>query len=882
MASAFATSLLSGLAGLSGATDAAAAPLALSDEDLVILRLRTNRFLLSDGLIGYQVNGSACVSFFDVAEGLEFAIEEEATGAAGWFFSEDKSFRLDVQAGIVEVGDDKRPLNTGEVYDDGGVPCVAVSALEEWFSIDLDLDLANAEIVVSSQTPLPVEARRAREKRRAEVQKTPQAIAAGPIHKEPYRAIGWPAVNASLTANVANNKLAVSGDLTIAADTAFMSTDLFVAVDNQNGLQAVRGTLGRRSGDGSVGLGLPVTELAVGDVSSVRNRLSANGVSGRGVYISNRDIASREIYDTTRLRGDLPPGWDVELYRNEALVDFASASNEGVYEFDETPVLYGRNEFRLAFYGPQGQRRDEYRDVFVGESVLPKSDLQYSLAVNQQGQSTIFDRASSLSQDTGQLRVQSTMDYGVAKNLTVGVDVASYSLRGERKSFVDVSAISSLAGFGVYADASFDVSGGAAFALSTQGDAFGVTTYVAHQEFLDYESERARPAGDLAILRRTSMRADFLFKPMKSVTAPISFEVDREEYEARREILSSKFRVSTTISKLSITNELFAQRQTSADGVRTVATGKTLMSVFHGATSFRGELNYQVAPQSRVTSVSLTADTKFNEKLGARIDASYNMDAKAASVGVAVNYRLDELALSAYGRRPADGGVEAGVALTASFARNPTTQAWTVQAQNAAKAGMAVTRIFVDNDQDGRWTEGDEMLPEAAVLVDDRPSRRFRPNGGALLTGLPVHQAVSISIDMTSIQDPYLLPPIDAAQRFYFRPGVVTPIDIPLNRSGEVVGEVLLRREEELRGVGEVQLQLVDSDGVVKAKTLSEYDGFFVFERLKFGAYDLRVAPDQLQRLGLQMTEEIKVNVSLENDLVEGVQVELKTLEQYE
>ncbi len=61
------------------------------------------------------------------------------------------------------------------------------------------------------------------------------------------------------------------------------------------------------------------------------------------------------------MRGILPTGYEVELYRNDILVGSVRTAVNDQYEFLEVPVDYGVNVFRLVFYGPQGQRREEVR-----------------------------------------------------------------------------------------------------------------------------------------------------------------------------------------------------------------------------------------------------------------------------------------------------------------------------------------------------------------------------------------------------------------------------------------------------------------------------------------------------------------------------------------
>ena len=76
---------------------------------------------------------------------------------------------------------------------------------------------------------------------------------------------------------------------------------------------------------------------------------------------------------------DLPPGWDVTLYYNDALVGYQAARPDGQYAFDDLPLAFGANEFRLVFHGPLGQLRVERQSFLLDQSNLKPGQLFYSV-----------------------------------------------------------------------------------------------------------------------------------------------------------------------------------------------------------------------------------------------------------------------------------------------------------------------------------------------------------------------------------------------------------------------------------------------------------------------------------------------------------------------
>src|SRR6185436_7356249 len=88
------------------------------------------------------------------------------------------------------------------------------------------------------------------------------------------------------------------------------------------------------------------------------------------------------------------------------------------------------------------------------------------------------------------------------------------------------------------------------------------------------------------------------------------------------------------------------------------------------------------------------------------------------------------------------------------------------------------------------------------------------------------------------------------------RPGAAWTSDFPIVATGEIDGTVLLRQPEGRRAASNVRLQLLDATGSIAQEVKSQYDGFYLFDKVRPGRYTLRVAPDQLDRLRFAATPE--------------------------
>jgi hypothetical protein len=71
------------------------------------------------------------------------------------------------------------------------------------------------------------------------------------------------------------------------------------------------------------------------------------------------------------------------------------------------------------------------------------------------------------------------------------------------------------------------------------------------------------------------------------------------------------------------------------------------------------------------------------------------------------------------------------------------------------------------------------------------------------------------------------------------RPGVSAEVEIGLVGGGDVEGAVVKSGGLGFEGL---DLELIDADGQVVATTRTDFDGFFLFERVRYGRYAVRVA----------------------------------------
>ncbi len=156
-----------------------------------------------------------------------------------------------------------------------------------------------------------------------------------------------------------------------------------------------------------------------------------------------------------------------------------------------------------------------------------------------------------------------------------------------------------------------------------------------------------------------------------------------------------------------------------------------------------------------------------------------------------------------------------------------------------AGAGQVRARVFRDDNDNGVLDKGEPLekgvLLTASTAVAADPSQG---DGVAAVRGLAAYRAVAIGVDGTSLSNP-MLTPRNALQVVVPRPGISAEIDIPLVGSGDIEGVLV---KDDGSGFEGVDIELLDRAGKVVATARTDYDGFFLFERIAYGRFTFRVA----------------------------------------
>ena len=847
----------------------------LVDDEPLILELKLGRVTLHDSLLAFPANGLLYVPLGEISERLRFPIEVDPSEgvAVGWFMKQSQRFKLDLNDHTALVGSKKYTIEAIDYRQEFDDLYISSRLLQQWFPIIFELQVSELTLHISSTDPLPIEQQIARDKRAKGLNPSGYEQQVYPLIDFDYQWLSFPLVDVSLSTSIDSSSEWQSDYSVLATgDLAKLTSELYLAGSlSEPSITSSRWSFGRIDPVDTGVLG--TTEFQIGDVFTPNIDHLASSSSGRGVYLSNRDLDRASEFDRTTLRGTLINGWEVELYVNNQLISMQSSRdrNDGLYEFEDVELVFGTNDIKLVFYGPEGQIEERYESVYIGDAQLSPGKWNYEFGVNQLDVPVIdLTTTDDVASDgEGEYHLGAKLSYGATRDITLNMNVASVFDDGRRQQLFSTGA--NWAFWGMFNDFSVlvDDESNPAFNWQLQTQILSTHVNLKHLELRDFGSP-SHEQGDNAVVRESEVRLDDRFGFLG-----LSLATTREEVEekvgvgGRTDQYSFSQRTSLSTSFLQITNDLdydlYYSREKNLDGG--LAFSKRITNW-----SLRSGLEYELIPQRQLTSASLSAsrNTEWGYYLGLGID--YDMDSNLTDYELTVSKVFENIDLSLNLSADSEGEYEVGLAMSFGLGYSTASNKLYMRADSLASSGALELRAFSDSNGNGIFDQEEQEITGLQLT-----SGQKLQNGYMLISGLSNTRSRDIVIDEASLSDPYLVPNIAGAS-VLGRSGGFETFDYPIIATGEVDGDTYLLQDGEYIQIGGVVMQLINQQGIVIKESVSEYDGFFLMDKIPLGTYLLRVSPKQLTKLKLKPVLPVPVLLTNSGDFVGPVRIELMAI----
>jgi len=846
----------------------------LSEDDELILEIRTQHREMTDTITGHGLRGGVYLPLGDLARFLDLSISVSDDGhyASGWYLSPTRTISINLRAGTITQGGKEAPLPRADFVAHDGELWIKADRLADILPIKLVTDLRAQTVVVKTLEPFPFEQRAAREAARDRLANAGHAQA--PVYErqdDPYHAFDVPISEVEARAAGATGIAPhIEGDLRASGDFLFMTGRIYASVSSTSGLIAARAELGRRDPDAQMLGPLHATEFEMGDISTESMPVGLRGVTGRGVFLTNEPLQHASVFETMDFRGELPAGFEVELYRNDTLIGSTNQPVNGQYEFLHVPVEFGLNVFRLVYYGPQGQRREEVRRISVGDGRLAKGAFTYNVFAVQKDETVVPVTPPGFQPtlDYGDWREGFMVQYGLNSAVTVVGSGALYRSAGSERWLASTGLRTGIAGWAAKLDASIGTGGGTAIEEGLAGKLLGASVVIAHADYARGYVDEVRSLSDLPL---TSMTQFDLSKTLHFGlhALPLALTWQHLAYADGQVTDTAAFRQTFTLGRVMATNVInYTDTATPGTQATHSTTGMFDLSTFAGShTQYRAEAAYSLGPHPVLTSIGGEVSHDFDARTTVRASLTQNISANQTAIGLSGTRKLGVYALSFDSNyTPQSKAYAFTVRLGFSFGRNPLNGRMFVARPGLSTSGAVAVRAFADDDGSGAFAPGDAAVGKVTFFTGNSHVTSGS-DGTAVLTGTGDGTRTAVRIDTATLPD-IAMAPARPGVEVIARPGRIPVVDFAIQQLSDVEGTAVYADGTHKHGVAGLKLELIDAKGHRAGHARSESDGFVLIEQVRPGDYTLAIQPEQARNLKIHLVGETHIHVGHKGKLV--------------
>lgn len=823
------------------------------------------------------------MGLLELSEVLDFAItlSDDSQSASGWFISPTNDFTLDVgDRGILtaDVVGERFTLAPDDYEADFDLMLEA-DTLAQWFGLTFSLDEAKLQLSVSSSRPFPFEAteRRRQQQLRGNFQTSVSVL---PPIDNGYRLFSPPLLDAQLFTRKTDSNSSYGHSIASRQDLAFLSTNLFLSGNKDETLQEARLTFIRESSEGDLLGPLGLTEVRLGDVLPINAGTGRTSGFGRGISFNNikAQLADNRLLNFT---GIIQLGWDVELYRNGILLANEFDIQTGRYEFTDVELLFGNNDFELVFYGPQGQIERRNETYIVDQNALRANQNSFRFSAVDSNE-TLLGVTEIVEDPTLEgLNTGLVYERGITDWFTLGVGASFFDPReGEDVKSFSLRNNLSLGRFGLLNSV-------------IQWD---------NEERRNYLANYRTRIGESNLTlnwNRNESEVEIGGTLQDNTSSSVGIVVSGTLFPGTRHTINHENSWSRNTSASSSATQRFRQSLSMVTGIGsfnhsfigTKVEGTTIDNdwLVSGQLGYRNRYGrlfmrlfstFEYRPQTELESLGASLNYPISSSLSSEFRYSYNVEQSTQSYDARLTWLGDNVSLSGFASYNDSENWSLNINARFSFGLNNENDATLITSRPISQAGALAVRVFEDLDLDKEYDEGEPLLDGVQVRAAQVSRKDTTEDGTAFLNRLPNNRRTDIVVDETTLPD-YTYMRLDDGFSVTGRRGLLQFADIPFTRGGELDGTVyFVNSEGEEEPLTYVKLNLVNEKDEIVATTKSEFDGFYIFEKVIPGDYRLFIDERVLnQRNAIQEVTK-KLNISNQGDLFTEVDLVLRELSQ--
>jgi hypothetical protein len=766
----------------------------------------------------------------------------------GFFIKQDMTYTIDRSANLISYGKELFKLKPGDMVRTESNLYLKASLFGLIFGLDCLFDFRNMSVALRTKLELPVIREMRQEEMRLNNTRLKGEVRADTSIGRSYPVFhfgmaDWSVITSEeirgrteTRLNLALGSIIAGGETTVSLN--YSSKDPFTEKQQYY--------LWRYVNNDNIALRqIMAGKIATRATSSIYNPVI-------GVQLTNTPTTFRRSFGTYTLSDKTEPGWIVELYVNNVIVDFVKSDASGFFTF-EVPLVYGNSIVRLKFYGPWGEERTREQNIIIPFNFLPKNALEYTVSAGVV-EDTLYSRFS-----------RSSVSYGLTRGVTIGAGF-------EYLSSVNSSPVMP------YINASFRLASN----LLLSGE---------YTQFV-------RAKGTLNYRLPSNFQIDINYTKYDKDQKAINYNY----LEERRVAVSMPIRIKKfsfynriTINQLVLPTSKYTTAEFLLSGyVLGANTNITTYGLFVGSAApyVYSNLSLSWRLRSGLTFIPQAQYGYTNNKL---LSAKLGLEKRVMVNGfLNLSYEqnfINNLHMGEIGFRYDFKFAQAGVSVRQNdklttlfqYARGSlindrkTKYLGTDNRTNVGRGGISIIP-FLDINSNGKRDQGESKVYGLKLRTSGGRIERSERDTTIRILNIEPYTNCFIELDQSSF-DNIAWRLLNHTYNVIVDPDMLKMIEIPVIVVGEASGMVMVNRNEVETGLARIIINFYDKNQKQIGRTLSEEDGYFSYIGLPPGGYTVRIDSVQLRRLGMRSLPDsidFKIKADIEGDFVDGLDFKIK------
>ncbi len=539
--------------------------------------------------------------------------------------------------------------------------------------------------------------------------------------------------------------------LLMRGDMAYMNGRLFISGREAQHPNNARLSLERADPEAGMLGPLRATRVELGDVTTPYLPFGV-GHTERGLLTGNLDLYQSFSFDRTEISGDATAGWQVELYRNNILLQSQVVGGDGRYRFDDVELYFGDNRMRLVFIGPNGERRSEERAFYVGPGQIQTGRFQYQLAMTEQERSVFgLEPGSDVN---AYARSLGRFEYGVSRGFSLGGAVQSYRREGKRQLFLDYGVRVASSHFFTSVDFSQQQGAGLNQRVLLHAALDGFKLRAMHSDHSGYASDEewALATDPLLgptnpLIRRSTLSIDGELGPL-----PLNLGLERLQRVSSVE-RRAQLGVSGSIGRLYLHNGFYYSR-IQLQGLEESDTLYGSLQWTHAGypTIIHGRIGYGLRPEQNTEEVYFSVQRIVGEGRMFNMELAHYPQSQFSSLAVGMFWETPLVTLSPRLSIDDQGGYLAFLYASLSLEPPNPNRRLQFRGESQANYGNLLLRVFVDKNRNGRRDPGEPPAEGVSVSVQGVHRGGVSDTDGFIgITRLPSYRLLGLTLDIEGL-----------------------------------------------------------------------------------------------------------------------------------